>query len=336
MSDQPASTGFSPRLLDQVRLAIRTRHYSKSTELAYVQWVRRFILFHDRRHPRNLGEREVADFLTSLATERRLSASTQNQALAALLFLYREVLGRELDWVEGITRARHRTRLPVVLTRAEVGRILAELRSHKRLVVSLLYGSGMRIGECLALRVQDLRFDDLTIFIANGKGGKDRVTLLPAALIPSLQRHLEDVRTLFQADLRLGRGGAWIPPEVAHRTPEAGKEWGWQYLFPRPSLALDRASGQLRRHPADDQSVQRAIRDAATLAGVDKPVTCHSFRHAFAPHLIQDGVDIRTVQSLLGHQDVSTTMIYTHVQIDAARPMHSPLDLLGGAAAPRK
>jgi integron integrase len=326
-SDSPSET-VKPRLLDQVRIAIRTRHYSKSTEAAYVPWVRRFIVFHGKRHPGTLGETEVASFLNHLAAERKVSPSTQNQALAAILFLYREVLGRELDWVEGIVRARYRMRLPVILSREEVHAVISEMIGKPRLIISLLYGSGMRVGECLRLRVKDLDFDIRQITVVDGKGGKDRVTILPVKVIPALKRQLETVHRIFESDLARGYGEVYVPPEFEHRFPGAATEWGWQFVFPRMKLTPDRASGRLRRHHLDDQLPQRAVHEAARRAGIDKAITCHTFRHAFATHLMETGVDIRTVQNLLGHQDVSTTMVYTHVTRHPGIALHSPFDEL--------
>lgn len=323
---QPPPKYAKPRLLDQVRAAVRMRHYSKATELAYVSWIKRFILFHRKRHPRSLGEADVAAFLNHLACERRVSPSTQNQALAALLFLYREVLGRELGWVEGIVRARYRVRSPVVLSREEVLAIIGELSGKARLIVMLLYGSGMRVNECLRLRVKDIDFDERTIAVVEGKGRKDRMTLLPESAIPALRRHIDGIHLLYEADLARGYGEADVPPDIAHRFPEASRLWPWQFVFARTRLAPDPRTGVLRRHPLDDRFVQHAVRAAALQAGIARPVTCHSFRHAFASHLLRSGVDIRTVQSLLGHQDVTTTMIYTHVAMPGdARPA-SPSD----------
>jgi integron integrase len=327
-SPPPFSQPASPRLLDQVRSAMRVRHYSKATELAYVSWIRRFILFHRKRHPRSLAEADVAAFLNHLASERRVSPSTQNQALAALLFLYREVLGRELGWVAGIARARYRVRSPVVLSREEVTTIIGELSGKARLIVALLYGSGMRVNECLRLRVKDIDFDDRTIAVVAGKGGKDRMTLLPESIIPALRRHLEVVRRLYEDDRARGYGEADVPPEIAHRFREASTLWPWQLVFPRTRLAPDPRSGRLRRQPLDDRFVQHAVRAAALRAGIAKPVTCHSMRHAFASHLLRANVDIRTVQSLLGHQEVTTTMIYTHVAIPGDARPESPVDVL--------
>jgi integron integrase len=307
-------------------MAVRVRHYSQSTELAYVAWVKRFVLFHGKRHPRELAEADVARFLNYLAIDLQLSSSSQNQALAALLFLYREVLGEELEWVEGIVRARYRVRLPVILTRDEVRLIIEELSGVRRTIVSLLYGAGLRVGECLRLRVKDLDFEAQQVRVVDGKGGKDRVTVLPEKLIVVLRARFDHLRALHRTDLALGRAGVALPPEVEHQAPGAGTLWSWQYVFPRMKLSVEQGTGRLVRHHLQDQFVQRAIRDAALRAGIGKPVTCHSFRHAFATHLLESGTDIRTIQALLGHRDVTTTIIYTHVSRRPVGSLLSPID----------
>jgi integron integrase len=302
-----------PRLLEQVHEAIRRRHYSRRTEQAYVHWIRRFIFFSGRRHPLELGEMEVTCFLNHLAADRRVSASTQNQALSALLFLYKEVLGRKLAWLDGLTRARRPTRLPVVLTGAEVERLLGQLQGTKWLIASLLYGAGLRVMECLRLRVKDVDLAYRQVLVRDGKGEKDRVTMLPEKLLDPLRRHLERVRMLHTRDLREGYGEVHLPYALARKYPQAGKEWCWQYVFPSAHRSADPDDGVLRRHHLDESVPQRAVKEALHAAGIAKHASCHSLRHSFATHLLEAGYDIRTVQELLGHADVSTTMIYTHV-----------------------
>ncbi|MEF7614190.1 integron integrase [Aquincola sp. MAHUQ-54] len=324
----PSSTPNEPKLLDQVRTRIRTLHYSIRTEEAYTGWIRRFILFHRKKHPRDMGAVEVESFLSSLATQNNVSASTQNQAKAAVLFLYKEVLKIDLPWLEGITAARVPRRLPVVLTPHESRAMLNELDGTMWLVASLLYGTGMRLLEALRLRVKDIEFDRREIVVREGKGNKDRVTVLPENLITALQRQLEKAHALHDADLAQGLGAVYLPDALAVKYPNAARAWGWQYAFPSPSLSNDPRSGQRRRHHLLEQSVQRAVSIAARRAGIDKPCTPHVLRHSFATHLLQAGYDIRTVQELLGHADVSTTMIYTHVLNKGGRGVRSPLDQL--------
>ena len=316
-----------PRLLDRLSEAIRARHMSKRTEEAYVQWVRRYILFHGRRHPSELGEREITAVLTNRAVERRVSSSTQNQALCAVLFLYRVVLEREVGDLE-LIRARKPRKLPVVLTREEVKRVLSHLQGLDHLFLTLLYGTGMRLMEGLRLRVKDIEFTGNQITIRDGKGATDRMTMLPAALKPSLQRHLEEVRTLHRADLEAGYGQVYLPYALDRKYTASAREWGWQYVFPATVLSVDPRSGVRRRHHLDERVFQKAFREAVRAAGVGKPATCHTLRHSFATHLLQDGYDIRTVQELLGHRSVKTTMIYTHVLNRGGRGVMSPLDSL--------
>jgi integron integrase len=316
-----------PRLLDKVREALRVRHMSKRTEEAYVQWIRRYILFHGKRHPSEMGEREINAFLTHLAVERRVSASTQNQALCGLLFLYRAVLDREVGDLE-LIRARKRRKLPVVLTREEVKSVLSHLQGLDRLFLTLLYGTGMRLMELLRLRVKDVDFSANQITVRDGKGAKDRLTVLPAAVKPALQRHLKDLRRLHERDLEEGYGEVYLPYALARKYPNAGREWGWQYLFPATILSVDPRSGTRRRHHLDERVFQKAFREAVRKAGIVKPATCHTLRHSFATHLLRDGYDIRTVQELLGHRSVKTTMIYTHVLNRGGRGVLSPLDSL--------
>jgi len=318
----------APRLLDQVHEAIRRRYFSRRTEQAYVHWIRRFIYFHGKRHPRDLGEAEVTAFLNDLAVKRGVAAGTQNQALSALLFLYREVLGRELAWLDGLERAKRPPRLPVVLTRAEVERLLAQLTGARWLLASLMYGSGLRVMECLRLRVKDVDLDYRQILVRDGKGEKDRVTMLPEKLLEPVRAHLERVRALHARDLREGYGEVHLPYALARKYPRAGREWAWQYLFPSKNRSADPDDAVIRRHHLDESVPQRAVKEALRASGIAKHASCHTLRHSFATHLLEGGYDIRTVQELLGHSDVSTTMIYTHVLNKGGRGVKSPLDRL--------
>jgi integron integrase len=315
-----------PRLLDEVHEAIRRRYFSRRTEEAYVHWIKRFIFYSERRHPATLGEAEVTAFLNHLAVERKVAAATQNQALSALLFLYKEVLGRELAWLDGLHRASRPPRLPVVLTRAEVERLLAELQGTRWLIASLLYGAGLRVMECLRLRVKDVDLGYRQVLVRDGKGEKDRVTMLPEKLASPLGAHLARVKSLHARDLAAGYGEVHLPYALARKYPRAGYEWVWQYVFPSTHRAPDPEDGVVRRHHLYDSVPQRAIRQAAHDAGIAKRVSCHTLRHSFATHLLEGGYDIRTVQELLGHSDVSTTMIYTHVLNKGGRGVKSPLD----------
>jgi integron integrase len=315
-----------PRLLDQVRLAIRARHYSRRTEKAYVHWIKRYIFFHGKRHPAELGAPEVTAFLTSLAVHDKVAASTQNQALSALLFLYREVLRVELPWLDDVVRAKRPQHLPVVLTRDEVRAVLQRLDGVPRLMALLLYGAGLRLLECCRLRVKDVDFATNQIVIRNGKGGKDRVTMLPAAVKAALIAHLDRARAQHQADLRHGAGWVELPNALTRKYPNAGRDWGWQWVFPATRIYVDRLTAQRRRHHLHESVLQRAVKDAVRGAGIAKPATCHTFRHSFATHLLEESHDIRTVQELLGHSDVSTTMIYTHVLNRGPAGVRSPAD----------
>jgi integron integrase len=320
----PPVQASSPKLLDRVRDAIRARHYSIRTEEAYVGWVRRFILFHHKRHPAEMGEPEINQFLTHLAVAENVAASTQNQALSAILFLYQEVLGRDLDRIEGVVRAKKPVRLPVVLTRDEVRNLLGAMTGSPRLVALLLYGGGLRLLEALRLRVQDLDLDSHQITIRDGKGQKDRVTMLPTIAKPLLMDHLQQVWQTHQQDLRQGLGLVFLPNALARKYPGADRQWSWQYVFPAAAVSVDPRSGQKRRHHLDESVIQRSIKAAVSRAGVHKPATSHTLRHSFATHLLEDGYDIRTVQELLGHSDVRTTMIYTHVLNRGGRGVRSP------------
>jgi integron integrase len=320
--------GRPPKLLDQLREAIRARCYSIRTENAYCDWVRRFILFHGKRHPRDMAADEVTAFLTYLANGRNVSASTQNQAKSALLFLYKQVLNIELPWLNEIVQAKRGTRLPVVLTPREVRDLLGATQGTMGLVVGLLYGTGMRLLECLRLRVKDIELTRREILIREGKGNKDRVTVLPENLVLPLQKHLVRVKTLHDADIAAGFGEVYLPDALARKTPCAAHQWGWQWVFPSPVRSMDPRSGVQRRHHIYPESVQRAVREAARHVDIVKPCTPHVLRHSFATHLLQAGYDIRTVQELLGHSDVKTTMIYTHVLNRGGRGVVSPLDAL--------
>ena len=330
-SERPAERQVAQRLRDQVHAAMRRRYFSRRTEEAYVHWIKRFIYFSGRRHPAELGEPDVTAFLNHLAADRKVAPSTQNQALSALLFLYKEVFGRELEWLDGLQRASRPPRLPAVLTRAEVERLLAALQGTKWLVASLLYGSGLRVLECLRLRVKDVDLSYRQILVRDGKGEKDRVTMLPEKLVGPLQRQLEHVRGLHARDLREGYGEVQLPYALARKYPRAGREWCWQYLFPSATRSADPADGTTRRHHLDESVPQRAIKEALYTAGIAKHASCHTLRHSFATHLLEAGYDIRTVQELLGHADVSTTMIYTHVLNKGGRGVESPFDRLSGA-----
>jgi len=315
-----------PRLLEQVRGRLRLRHYSLRPEQAYLYWIRRYIRTYLPRHPRELDGAAVEAFLTRLATRDHVAASTQNQALSALLFLYREVLGVELAWMENVVRARRPQRLPVVLSRAQTGQLLALLSGREALMAGLLYGSGLRLMECVRLRVKDVDLVRNELTVRDGKGGKDRMTVLPAALREPLARQLADVRVLHARDLAAGLGRVHLPHALARKYPHAAAEPGWQYVFPATRISIDPRDGVRRRHHIDEKVLQAAVRRAALEAGFEKPVTPHTLRHCFATHLLEAGADIRTVQELLGHKDVATTQIYTHVLNRGACGVVSPLD----------
>ncbi len=314
------------KLLDDMRAAIKVRRFSPRTEKAYIGWIRRYVRHHGLRHPRELGPDEVTAFLSHLAVDGRVAASTQNQALSALLFLYRHVLEVDLPWLDGVVRAKRPQRLPVVLSRAEVRALIAQLRGPERLVASLLYGAGLRLLEAMHLRVQDLDFDRSELTVRNGKGAKDRVTLLPEALHRPLQKQLEFARGVHRADLAAGAGAVALPDAIGRKYPRAAWEWPWQWVFPATRTYLDRESGRRRRHHLHETVVQREVRAAVIRAGLARRASCHTLRHSFATHLLEDGYDIRTIQELLGHKDVSTTMIYTHVLNRGGRGVKSPLD----------
>ncbi len=314
------------QLLEQVRNCIRTRHLAFRTEKTYLYWVRRFLWFHELKDPRSLGADEIGAFLTSLAVNNKVTASTQNQALAAVLFLYRDALGLELPWLADIVRAKRPVRLPVVLTRAEVRAVLARLNGTIWLVASMLYGTGARINECLQLRIKDVDLGRCEIVIRDAKGQKDRLTVLPESLVPHLREHIAKVWSLFESDRAAGKPGVSLPYALRRKYPQAPIAWPWQWLFPAKTFCRDAYSGEYCRFHLHSQNIQRAVRHAIRAAGIEKPASTHTFRHSFATHLLEDGYDIRTVQELLGHSDVKTTMIYTHVLNRGGRGVRSPLD----------
>lgn len=316
------------RLLEQVRRALRVKHYSPRTQVSYCGWVRRFVLFNDRRHPSSMGEQEISAFLNHLATEGHVSAATQNQALHALLFLYRHVLGRDMGLIPGITAAKRGRRLPVVLSVGEVRSILARMRGVPRLCASLMYGSGLRLSECTQLRVKDIDFDRGEITVRAGKGDKDRRVPLPKLASPALRVQLERMQKQFERDLHSGVMGAALPGALDRKLPNADREWSWQYVFPATRTYLEGETGKRRRHHIHESAIQRAVGEAVRASGIAKRATCHSLRHSFATHLLENGSDIRTIQELLGHSSLQTTMIYTHVLNRGGLGVQSPADRL--------
>jgi len=317
-----------PRLFDLLRESLRSRHYSRRTEKTYCLWVKRYIFFHNVRHPAEMAEPEINAFLTHLALKEKVSASTQNQALAALLFLYRHVVGREVGDLGQVIRARKPTRLPVVMTREEVKTVLAQLTGFKWLMASLMYGAGLRLSECLRLRVQDVDFGRNEILVRDGKGAKDRITMLPISLKVPLQDHLTKVKEIHAKDLAAGWGRVQLPEALDRKYPNAPIEWRWQWIFPQENRWKNTKTGEEGRHHIDESLLQKAVKDAVARAGLTKRATCHTFRHSFATHLLEGGYDIRTVQELLGHKDVKTTMIYTHVLNRGPAGVRSPVDVL--------
>lgn len=324
----PSASARSPRLMDQLRDALRSRHYSRRTEQAYTLWVRRFIYFHETQHPAALGEREINAFLTHLAVVDKVSASTQTQALSALLFLYRNVIGRDVGSLGDLVRAHRPRRLPVVMTREEVRAVLDEMQGDQRLMASLMYGTGMRLMECLRLRVQDIDFSRNEIMVRDGKGSKDRVTMLPRSLKPELKMQFQRAKVVHQKDLAEGWGRVPLPGALERKYPNASAEWRWQWVFPQERRWKDTRLRIEGRHHVHETVLQRAVKTAVARAGVTKHVGCHTFRHSFATHLLDSGYDIRTIQELLGHKDLSTTMIYTHVLNSGGQGVRSPLDRL--------
>ncbi|MEO7933054.1 MAG: integron integrase [Chthoniobacterales bacterium] len=320
------SESAKPKLLEQCKIILRTRHYALRTEQSYLDWIRRFIVFHGKRHPQEMGEPEIAAFLNHLANDGHVSASTQNQALSALLFLFNIVLEQPLGTFEGLQRVKRPPKLPTVLSKPEVRAVLQELTGGYRLMGDLLYGSGLRLMECLRLRVKDIDFYQHQITLRDGKGGKDRVTMLPTLIIPALRSHLEGVKAAHEQDLAAGFGTVWLPEAYARKNPAAARQWAWQWVFPAGKRSIDPVSGESHRHHVGEKNLQNAVKAAAKLSGITKPVSPHTFRHSFATHLLEAGYDIRTVQELLGHSDVSTTMIYTHVLNKPGMAVRSPLD----------
>jgi integron integrase len=317
----------APRLLDEVRKAIRLRHFSFRTEKAYVDWIRRYVVFHGKRHPKLMGGEEVQRFLSHLAQDRNVSAATQNQALAALLFLYKRVLNVDLPWIGDVVRASRPKRLPTVLSQQDVQSVLANLQGVYWLIGVLLYGSGLRLTEALRLRIKDVELENCRILVRDGKGRKDRVTILPAALVVHLRAHLVKVRELHRQAVEQGCGGVELPFALERKYPRAHLKWAWQYVFPASRPSVDPRTSNRRRHHILEDSVQRHVRNAARAAGIEKPVSPHTFRHSFATHLLENGYDIRTVQELMGHNDVSTTQIYTHVMTKGTNAVKSPFDV---------
>jgi integron integrase len=318
--------GKPKRLLEQTRDLLRLKHYSLRTEQSYCAWIKRFIHFHGLRHPSQMGASEVAEFLTHLARVGNVAAATQNQALSAVLFLYQQVLKQEVGWIEEVVRAKKPRRIPVVLTREEVQKLLGCVRGMPRLMASLLYGSGLRLMECVRLRVKDIDFAYARITVRDAKGGKDRITMLPVEVAAPLERHLQRVRMQHEQDLEDGFGEVMLPHALARKYPTAGRSWQWQFAFPSARISVDPRSGIRRRHHVHENVLQGSLKQAVREAGLSKPASCHTLRHSFATHLLENGYDIRTVQELLGHKDVSTTMIYTHVLNRPGIGVKSPLD----------
>ena len=325
MANSTSST-HTPRLLDSIREVMRVHHYSISTERSYIQWIKRYIYFHNKRHPKEMGADEITAFLTHLAVNRKVSPSTQNQSLNALLFLYKRVLQIKLPLIDNVVRAKRTKRLPVVFTRPEVKALLAQFDGTRWLIFSMMYGCGFRILECLRLRVKDIDFHYKQIIVRDAKGGKDRVTLLPDSLIDPLRNHLARVKELHELDLTTGFGCVYLPHALERKYPKACRDWGWQFVFPSNNIATDPRTGVRRRHHLYEKTLQRRIKQAIQDAGIIKPASSHTLRHSFATHLLEDGYDIRTVQELLGHKDVKTTQIYTHVMGKGCNGVKSPLE----------
>jgi integron integrase len=323
-----STTDKKPKLLDQLSQAIRSRHYSRKTEATYIHWIKRFIFFHHVRHPKDMAEPEINAFLTHLAVKEHVSASTQNQALCAIIFLYKHVINRKIGDIGEVIRARKPVRLPVVMTKDEVKAVLANLTGDKWIIACLMYGAGLRLMECLRLRVQDLDFNKNQIIVRSGKGDKDRVTMFPESVKKLLAEHLSKVKKIHESDITNGLGRVLLPDALARKYPNASKEWRWQWIFPQEKLWQNKKTGERGRHHIDESIIQKSVKDAVTKAGLVKRATCHTFRHSFATHLLEDGYDIRTVQELLGHKDAKTTMIYTHVLNKGPSAVRSPADNL--------
>ena len=324
----PSSSGTPPpKFLDRVRWHLRVKRYSIRTEQVYIDWIRRFILFHNKRHPEQMGEEEIAAFLSHLNLDLHVAASTQNQAFSALLFLYQQVLDRKLAFITGVERVRRPAKVPVVFSRSEARSVIAQLQGDYRLLAELLYGSGLRLMEALRLRVKDIDFAASHITVRQSKGMRERITILPDRLREPLRHHLQRARELHQADLARGRGSVYLPFALERKYKNAARDWRWQYVFPAAKLSVDPRSGETRRHHISEKNLQNAVKNAIRAANVPKGASCHTFRHSFATHLLESGSDIRTVQELLGHKDVSTTMIYTHVLNRPGLGIRSPLDV---------
>jgi integron integrase len=326
MSIQPPDAPKNKKLLDQLSDAIRAKHYSLRTEQTYIDWCRRYILFHNKRHPKDMGVPEIRDFITHLATERNLAASSQNQALSAILFLYRHVLLTEIEFPTDVIRAKKPERLPTVLSKDEALSVIRQMEGVTKLMAQLLFGSGLRLMECLRLRIKDIDFANHQIIVRDGKGEHDRSVPLPESILPDLKAQIQQVRALHNRDLKDGFGEVYLPYALDRKSPNAPREFAWQYLFPASRRSIDPQSGKAMRHHLDETVLQRAVKTAVRFARLDKPVSAHTFRHSFATHLLQNGYDIRTVQELLGHKDVKTTMIYTHVLQRGGLAVKSPLD----------
>jgi integron integrase len=321
-----AAVASSPKLLDRVRWQLRVKHYSIRTEQAYLDWIRRYILFHHKRHPNEMGEKEITEFLTHLAIEKNVAASTQNQAFSALLFLYQQVLELKLDFIDNVQRVSRPAKLPVVFTPAEARSVLAHLKGDYRLMAELLYGSGLRLMECVRLRVKDIDFGYNRITVRDGKALRERVALLPRQIQRPLHAHLERIKELHRQDLAAGGGRVYLPFALKRKYSNSEKDWIWQYVFPAVKPSLDPLSGEMRRHHVSEKNLQNAVKLAIRASGIKKAASCHTFRHSFATHLLEDGYDIRTVQELLGHKNVATTMLYTHVLNRPGLHIRSPLD----------
>ncbi|WP_297841354.1 integron integrase [Ignavibacterium sp.] len=321
----PPQQQVKPKLLDQVRNVMRVNHYSKKTEEAYINWIKRFILFHNKRHPIDMGAEEIKSFINNLVTNYHVSSATQNQALQGILFLYKNILNKDVGWIENIKHSTRVKHLPVVLSKREVARVFDNLEGTNKLIVSLLYGSGLRLSEALKLRIKDIDFDYKQILVRDGKGEKDRHTILPDSVISELKKHLNKVYLKHKDDLKNGKGETILPYALKKKYPNAGKEFGWQYAFPADKFIKDNDSGLITRWHIHESTVQRAVKDAVKKSGITKPASPHTFRHSFATHLLENGYDIRTIQELLGHSSVKTTMIYTHV-LNRGLGVKSPLD----------